>query len=59
MDDTGTDGAECRRKVANGKWVAGAIKSLFNAREFQIDYGRILHETLFVPVLTYVSETML
>ena len=31
------DGTECSRKVAGGKRVANAIRSLVNARDLQID----------------------
>ena len=31
LDESGTDGAECSRKVASGRRVAGAIRSLVNA----------------------------
>ena len=51
--------AECSRKVASGRRVAGAIKSLVNARDLQLECARVLHETLLVPVLMYGSETML
>ena len=44
MYESGTDGAEYSRKVASGRRVAGA---------------RLLHDSLFVPVLMYVSRTML
>ena len=37
MDVSGTDKAECSRKVA------GAISSLFNARDMQLEYVRVLH----------------
>ena len=53
LDETGTDGAECSRKVA------GTIKSLVNTKDLQIECARVLHETLLVPVLTYGSDTML
>ena len=53
LDEAGTEGVECSRPVA------GAIRSLVNARDFQIECDRALHEILFVPVLTYGSETML
>ena len=59
MDELGTDGAEFSRKVASGRRVAGAIRSLVNARDLQLECARVLHETLVVPVLMYVSETML
>ena len=51
LDESGTDGGECSRKVASGRRVAGAIRSLVNARDLQLDYARVLHETLLVPVL--------
>ena len=59
MDESGTDGAECSRKLLSGRKVAGAVKSLVNARDLQLECARVLHETLFVPVLMYGSETML
>ena len=45
-----TDEAECSRKVA------GAIRSLVNARSLHLECCRVLHETLLVSVLTYGSE---
>ena len=51
--------AECSRKVASGRRVVGAIRSLINARDLQFECARLLHETLFVPVLMNGSETML
>ena len=33
----GTDGAECSRKVENGRRTAGNIRSLVNARDLQIE----------------------
>ena len=35
----------------SGKRVAGAIRSLFNARDLQLECAKILHKTLLVPVL--------
>ena len=52
MDESGTDGAECSRKVA------GPIRSVINDRDLQLECGSVLHETLLVPVLVYVSETI-
>ena len=51
LDESGTDGAECNRRVASGRRVAGVIRSLVN--------NRGLHETLLVIVLMYSTETML
>ena len=59
LDESGTCGAECSRKVASGRKVAGAIRSLVNARDLQLECARVLHETLLVPVLMYGSEPML
>ena len=36
LDVSGTDEAEFRRKVASGRRVAGAIRSLLNARGLQL-----------------------
>ena len=60
LDESGTDGAECSRKVASGSRVAGAIRSLVNARDLlHLDCASVLRETLLVPILMYGSETML
>ena len=58
LDESGTDGTECSRKLASGRRVAGAIRSLVNASDFQLECARVLHETLLVPVLMYGNETM-
>ena len=50
--------AECSRKVASGRRVAGAIRSLVNARSLQLECARVLHESLLVSFLTYGSETI-
>ena len=42
--------------MASGMRVAGAISSLFNARSLQLECGRVLQESLLVPVPTYDSE---
>ena len=36
LDELGTDEAECSRKVVSGRRVAGAIRSLVNARNLQL-----------------------
>ena len=56
--ESGTDEAKCSREVANGRRVAGATRSLVDARDLQLMWARVLHETLLVPVLMYSSETM-
>ena len=40
LDESGTDGAECSRKIASGRKVAGAIRSLVNARSLQLECAR-------------------
>ena len=42
-----------------GRRVLGAIRSLVNARDLQLEWARVLHETLLVPVHMYGSETMI
>ena len=59
MDELGTYGVECSKKVTSGRRVASAIRSLVNASYLQFDCARVFHETLLVPVLTHGSETML
>ena len=44
--------------MASGRRVAGAIRSLVKARDLQLKCARVLHETLFVPVLMYGSKTL-
>ena len=50
--------AECSKEIVIGRRVAGAIRSLVNARSLQLEYVRSWHESLLVPVLMYGSETM-
>ena len=45
--------------MASERRIAGAIRSLINARRLQLQCARILRESLLVPVLTYGSETMI
>ena len=44
LDESGTDEAECSRKVVSGRRVASAIRSLVNARSLRLECVRILHE---------------
>ena len=59
LEDSGTDEAECSRKVVSGRRVAGTIRSLVNAWSLQLECARVLHESLLVSVLFYGSETMI
>ena len=59
LDESGTDGAECSRKVVSGRRLANAIRSLVNARDLQLECARVLHKTLLVPVLMYGSEIVM
>ena len=59
LEESGTDGTECNRKVASGRRVAGSLRSLVNTKDLQLECARVLHETLLVPVLMYGNETML
>ena len=59
LDESGTDETECSQKMASRRMVAGNIRSLVNAKDLLLEYARVMHETLLVPVLLYGSETML
>ena len=59
LDESGTGESECCRKVASRRRVAGAIRSLVNAKSLQLECDKVLHETLLVLVLIYGSETMI
>ena len=59
FEKLGTYEEEYSRKVASGRRVAGAIRSLVNARSLQFECARVLHDSLLVPVLTYGCETMI
>ena len=50
LDESGTEEAECHRKVANGRRIAGTIRSLANANNLQLECARVL------PVLTYNND---
>ena len=45
--------------MASGRRVAGAIRSLINAKGLQLECDRILHKILLIPVLMCGSETMI
>ena len=51
LDESGIDGADCSRKVVNGRRVEGTIKPLVNVRDLQLECARVLRETFIVPVL--------
>ena len=57
LNESGINEVECSRKMVSGRRVAGAIRSLVNARILQLEWDKVLHESLLVPVLTYGSET--
>ena len=45
--------------MASGRRVAGAIRSLVNARGLQFECTSILYATMLVAVLIYGSKTMI
>ena len=55
MDESGTDGAKCSRKVVNGRRVAGPLLMIGICRLSML----VLRETVLVFFLTYGSKTML
>ena len=44
LEESSTEGAECSRKVARGRMVSGAIRSLVNARDLQFECARVVLE---------------
>ena len=56
LNEAGTDEAECRRKVASGRRVAGTIRSMVNSRSLELECGRVLHEPFLVPAFMYGKE---
>ena len=59
LDESGTDETECRRKMASRRRVAGATKSLVNARSLQLECATVLHDSLLLHILTNGSEKMI
>ena len=59
LDESCTDEAECRRKVASGRMVPGAIRSLVNGKVFQFECVKVLHETFLVYVVMQGNERIL
>ena len=45
--------------MANERRVAGAIRSLVNAKSLKLESASVLHESLLVPILKYGSEKMI
>ena len=58
LDKSGRNEAECSRKMASGRRIAGAIRFLVDARNLQLEWARLLHESLLLHVLRYDSEVM-
>ena len=59
-NESGTDETEGSGKLASGRRVAGAIRSLVYVRGLQPECAWVLHESLLlVSVLMYGSETMI
>ena len=54
LHESGTDEADCRKKMASGRMVGGNIRSLVNGRGLQLQCAWALHESLLVPALMYV-----
>ena len=50
-DESGAYDAYCRKEVASGGKVSGAIRLIVNAKGLQLGCARILHEAMLVHVL--------
>ena len=44
---------------SSGRRVSGAIRSVVNARDLQLECASLLYETLLVPLFMYGSDTVL
>ena len=52
LDESGTDDAECHRKVTSQRKVGGVIRFLATVRDLQLECARVLQETcLFLCVV--------
>ena len=58
LNESGTEEAECRRKVANGR-EGCSYRSLVNDMGLHLECTRVLHETSLMLVFMYGSETMI
>ena len=59
LDVSGIYEAECSRKGASGRRVAGVFRSLVNAKSLQLERAGILHESFLIPVHMNGSEIMI
>ena len=59
LAESGTDEAECNRKVASGGRVSGTIRLLVNSRSLQLECAWVLHDSFLLSVLAYGSETVI
>ena len=59
LDESGAGDEECRREVASGRKVAGAIRSQVNARGLELDFARVMHEGLHTPFPFHGSEALI
>ena len=59
LDESCADGGDVVGSWRVGRVFGGALRSLVNAWDLQLEYARGLHETLLIPVLMYGNETML
>ena len=51
LDESGTDGSQCNMNLRVVGMLQAPIGPWLMLGIWQLDYGRVLHETLFVPVL--------
>ena len=59
LDESGIYSTEWCKKVVSRRKVVGTIRSLVNARNLQLECGRVLHEVMLMPILLFSSETMI
>ena len=59
LDESGTDEAECNKKVVRERRIGGPIRSLVKTWGLQFQYAGVLHKSLLIPIFMYGSETMI
>ena len=58
MGNSDTNYVDCCRNLVCGRRVEGAIRSLMNGRNLQLESAKVLHEESLVRGLLYDSEAL-
>ena len=58
LEESGTDGVECYRKLGSERRAVGIIRSLVLAKCLRLECIRILHKVFLLSVLIHGSKKM-